>query len=92
VNDPLAPLRERFRTRAADDLARLRVLTTGDLASSELRALAHNMAGAAGTFGYAALSEAAMAVDDRYAAGQAPEPAQLALLEQRLIEAAEPQP
>ncbi len=89
MNDPLAPLRERFRKRAADDLVRLRVLAAGDPASNELRMLAHNMAGAAGTFGYAALSEAAMAVDDRYAAGDAPDAGQLALLERRLAEAAE---
>lgn len=88
MTDPLAPLRERFRKRAADDLARLRVLAAGDLASNELRALAHNIAGAAGTFGYPALSEAAMAVDDRYAAGEAPDAPQLAVLEQRLVEAA----
>ena len=89
MTDPLAPLRERFRKRATDDLARLRALMTGDLAASELRTLAHNMAGAAGTFGYAALSEAAMAVDDRYVAGGTPDAAQLALLEQRLVEAAD---
>lgn len=88
MNDPLAPLRERFRKRAADDLARLRVLMTGDLAANELRALAHNMAGAAGTFGYAPLSEAAMAIDDCYVEGRLPDAAQLALLEQRLAEAA----
>lgn len=89
MTDPLAPLRERFRKRAADDLARLRVLMMGDPRAAELRTLAHNMAGAAGTFGYAALSDAAMAIDDRYVAGQAPDAAQLALLEQRLVEAAD---
>lgn len=89
MTDPLAPLRDRFRKRAADDLARLRLLMTGDLAANELRALAHNMAGAAGTFGHAALSEAAMAIDDRYVQGQLPDQAQLALLERRLVEAAE---
>ena len=89
MSDPLAPLRERFRKRATDDLARLRLLMTGDLSANELRTLAHNMAGAAGTFGYPALSEAAMAVDDRYVAGGTPTPEQLALLERKLVEAAE---
>lgn len=89
MNDPLAPLRERFRKRAADDLARLRTLAAGDLASNELRMLAHNMAGAAGTFGYATLSEVAMAVDDRYVSGGVPDAEQLALLEERLVEVTE---
>lgn len=47
--------------------------------------LAHNLAGAAGTFGHAALSEAAMAIDDRYVAGETPDRDQLALLERRLV-------
>ncbi|MFC5344416.1 Hpt domain-containing protein [Brevundimonas staleyi] len=88
MNDPLAPLRERFRKRAADDLARLRVLMTEDLGADELRRLAHNIAGAAGTFGYPALSAAAMAVDDEYVAGRTPNAEHLGLLEQRLAEAA----
>lgn len=89
MSDPLAPLRVKFRVRAANDLARLRVLAAGDLASEELRTLVHNMAGAAGIFGYVTLGEAAMAIDDRYYEGGAPDPAQLALLEQKLAEAAE---
>jgi len=89
MNDPLAPLRAKFRIRAANDLARLRVLAADDPKSDELRTLVHNMAGAAGTFGYADLSEAAKDVDDRYFAGEAPEPGELALLELRLAEAAQ---
>jgi HPt (histidine-containing phosphotransfer) domain-containing protein len=88
VSDPLAPLRHKFRARAANDLARLRVLALGDLASEELKLLAHNLAGAAGLFGHAALGEAAMAIDDRYAGGDTPDPEQLALLEHRLRTAA----
>ncbi|WP_271083841.1 Hpt domain-containing protein [Brevundimonas sp. NIBR11] len=88
MSDPLAPLRARFRARARDDLARLRALKTGDLASSDLRMLAHNMAGAAGTFGYAALGAAAMAVDDRYVVGDLPDADQLILLEHLLAQAA----
>lgn len=90
MSDPLAPLRERFRERVAGDLARLRHLRAGDLAGGELKALVHNLAGAAGTFGHPALSEAAMAIDDRYAVGTLPDAAQLALLEHRLAEIARP--
>ncbi|WGM31848.1 hypothetical protein KKHFBJBL_02098 [Brevundimonas sp. NIBR11] len=50
--------------------------------------LAHNMAGAAGTFGYAALGAAAMAVDDRYVVGDLPDADQLILLEHLLAQAA----
>lgn len=89
MTDPLAPLRERFRKRAADDLTRLQVLMTGDPGANELRTLAHNMAGAAGTFGYAALSAAARAIDDQYVVGRTPTHEQLALLERKLVEAAE---
>lgn len=89
MTDALAPLRQRFRTRAADDLERLRALRAGGQDSEALRTLVHNMAGAAGIFGYTTLSEAAMAVDDSFFAGQAPDAAQLDLLERRLADVAE---
>lgn len=84
MSDPLAPLRDRFRTRAKSDLQRLQDLAASDPAGDALQRLVHNIAGAAGTFGYASLSEAAMAIDDQFAAGLAPESAQLTLLQQRL--------
>lgn len=84
MNDPLAPLRDKFRARAADDLARLRVLVLGDLNDDALKLLVHNLAGAAGLFGYPALGEAAMQIDDRFATGETPGADQLTLLEQRL--------
>lgn len=90
MTDPLAPLRERFRARAAEDLTRLTALVAGDLAAQELQILTHNLAGAAGTFGYGPLSEAAMAIDDRYASDRLPEPEQITLLQQRLQDVAEP--
>ena len=86
MNDALAPLRQRFRTRAANDLERLRALKAEGPACAELRALVHNMAGAAGIFGYATLSDAAKSVDDCYFEGRAPDAAELALLEQRLAD------
>lgn len=89
MTDPLAPLRARFRARAADELILLRALATGDLASPALQALAHGLAGAAGTFGYPRLSAAALAVDDCFVAGCTPDAALLATLEDRLVEVAD---
>ena len=89
MNDPLAPLRARFRERMKSDLARFRTLRTGDLACDELKMLVHGLAGAAGTFGYASLSHAAMEVDDRYSAGSRPDAAQLDLLERAMIDVAD---
>lgn len=84
MSDPLAPLRARFRERAAGDLTRLQELAAGDLGSEPLKMLAHNIAGAAGTFGYPLLSEAAISIDDRFAVGETPDTTQVALLIERL--------
>lgn len=89
MTDPLAPLRQRFRARAKQDLAQLRSLVDGDLEAHELRMLVHGLAGAAGTFGYADLSAAAMSIDDRYVAGQTPVRELFVALEQRLSEVGE---
>ncbi|NBW11747.1 MAG: Hpt domain-containing protein [Caulobacteraceae bacterium] len=86
MTDPLAPLRARFRLRAAEDLTRLQALRqAGDAA--ELRRLAHGISGAAGTFGFPDLSEAAGRIDDDYVAGQTPTSEAFARLE-RALEAA----
>jgi HPt (histidine-containing phosphotransfer) domain-containing protein len=87
VTDPLAPLRAKFRVRATEDLARLRTLR-GANDADELRRLAHSVAGAAGTFGFAALSEAAIVIDDDYVAGRTPKPAAFERLEHELEAAA----
>lgn len=84
MTDPLAALREKFRARSANDLIRLRTLVQGDLLSTELRHLAHSLAGAAGTFGFPALSEAAALIDDDYAAGRTPGRAAFDRLEREL--------
>ncbi len=91
MTDPLAPLRQRFRVRAGDDLVRFRRLVSGDRTGEELRLLVHNLAGAAGTFGYGPLSAAAMAIDDCYASGAPPDETQIALLDDRLSEVAHAQ-
>lgn len=87
MTDPLAPLRARFRVRAVEDLARLRTLREANDAA-ELRRLAHSVAGAAGTFGFGALSEAAIVIDDDYVAGRTPQLAALERLERELEAAA----
>lgn len=91
MSDALAALRERFVARCVGDLARLRDLARGDLASSALQDLAHSLAGAAGTFGFPRISEVAGRVDDRFAVGQAPSRADVeALIDalQEVVEAA----
>lgn len=88
MTDPLAPLRARFRARAADELVQLRTLATGDLASPALQALAHGLAGAAGTFGYPQLSAAALAVDACFVTGRTPDAALIEDLDARLAEVA----
>ena len=70
MNDPLAPLRQRFRTRLVEDLERLRSLRAAPHPDQALRVLAHNLAGAAGIFGLVALSRAAITIDDRHVVGE----------------------
>ena len=85
MTDPLAALRNRFRARSANDLERLKVLMQDDLTGKDLRHLVHSLAGAAGTFGFPALSEAAVLIDDDYAAGRTPDRSSFDRLERELI-------
>jgi HPt (histidine-containing phosphotransfer) domain-containing protein len=63
--DPLAALRSRFIARGAEDLAVLRGhLDGGPLDATALRFTVHRLAGAAGTFGYPEISEAAGKAED----------------------------
>ena len=57
--DRLAALRDRFLARAADDLASL-----AEADEAAARHIAHRLAGTAGTFGFAEISEAAIQVDE----------------------------
>lgn len=82
-DDPLAPLKARFRARCGDDAARLRTHLAGS-DEPDLEGLVHRLAGAAGTFGYADISEAALAIDDVYVGGGAPSVEALADLAERL--------
>ncbi len=58
----MAELRARFVVRAADDRARL-VIAIQDQDRAEIRRLAHGLSGTGGVFGFAALSDAAEAVE-----------------------------
>lgn len=63
--DPLAALRERFRSRTRQRLAALHeALEQQPPSLATVAAVAHQLAGSAGTFGYRALSEAAAALED----------------------------
>jgi HPt (histidine-containing phosphotransfer) domain-containing protein len=58
-NDPFAPLRQRFLARCADQLAELKAVREGGLfpdSNAPLIRIAHSLAGAAGTFGFAEIS------------------------------------
>ena len=82
--DPLADLRARFIDRSRERVRSLRSLidagpgqqarhhagTEEVSAAAAIARLAHQLAGAAGTFGYAALGEAAAALEDRARAAQ----------------------
>lgn len=91
MTDPLAPLRERFRARIRADRAELETLKQGNTRCEELRRLVHNLAGAAGTFGFGELSQAAIEIDDQMASGLAADPASLERLTERLDEAIHPE-
>jgi HPt (histidine-containing phosphotransfer) domain-containing protein len=69
-DDPrFAALVERFRERAAMEAAGIRAaLADGDC--ERVRELAHSLAGAAGTFGFAEISDLARPLDEAAGAGQ----------------------
>lgn len=88
MTDAFQALRARFRVRAGEELAQLQTLTAVSSDSVELRRLVHNIAGAAGTFGFPALSQAAIVIDDHYAAGEQPPADSFRTLAQALSDAA----
>ncbi|WP_246671100.1 MULTISPECIES: Hpt domain-containing protein [unclassified Mesorhizobium] len=66
LNDPFAPLRQRFLARCATQLAELRAARQrGPSVGSNdtLIPTAHSLAGAAGTFGFAEISARASALE-----------------------------
>ena len=69
-DDPLAPLRERFRARSLEQLASLEgelragATFAGERERAGVIGTLHRMAGAAGTFGFPLVSARAGAVED----------------------------
>ena len=62
----LAQLRERFLVRSAGDLKEIEaaIANPNAMDHARVRAVVHRLSGAAGTFGFSKLSEAAGAADD----------------------------
>jgi HPt (histidine-containing phosphotransfer) domain-containing protein len=85
--DPLADLRSRFIERSLQRVAMLRAALAGDRPSvATIAPLAHQLAGSAGTFGYAALGRAAATLEDvARAAGSTGAPLDVALIRPHLL-------
>lgn len=80
MTDPLAPMRVKFLARCEEDLLTLRQSTQ----ASQLTAMAHRLAGAAGIFGYHDLGALALRVDDGIRATGEIDKGELDALEQAL--------
>jgi Chemotaxis protein histidine kinase and related kinases len=73
ATDILAALQHKFLERCRQDRSDLSALMQrAELASPEARRIIHGLAGAAGSFGFAGLSEAAALADEPYSSGQCP--------------------
>jgi HPt (histidine-containing phosphotransfer) domain-containing protein len=70
--DPIAALRVRFLERCRNDLQQMRLLLADPktVDGPEVRELVHRLSGAAGTFGYPAISGLAGAIDDDFHDGR----------------------
>lgn len=89
MNARTAAFQERFRERAARDLATLqRHLAADDLAAAAVEETAHKLAGMAAIFGFDEVGEAARAVDRVFSLRQRPDREVLEALTARLEEAA----
>jgi len=79
MSDPMAHFRARFVRRCVDDRARIVAAMesweggAGD-ARGELIGIAHGLAGAGGTFGFAGITERAAEFEDRLVAEPQPQP------------------
>lgn len=84
-------LRARFLARSKDDLAALRLWSSAGAApDDDHHRILHRLAGAAGTFGYAAISDYAKAVEDQVVSGRSGDGADLAALIAALTQATRP--
>ena len=87
MSDPLSALRPLFRAKAAADLDRLTLLWAEHPASPEVASVIHDIAGAAGVFGFTGLSAVALEINDRLVAGDRPDAVQMEQLLRHLKEA-----
>lgn len=79
----LEQLKSRFRQRCAADRIELeRMATAGD--RDGVRHLAHKLAGAAGTFGFAALGDTALSLEAQIDMGDPIDASLLALIDEQL--------
>lgn len=79
--EALDALRRRFVERTREDRAVIAAWrTAGPPAAAEVERLIHNLAGAAGTFGFPALNAAAARIDDHLAEGRRPADAEIQAL------------
>lgn len=89
MNAALDALKVRFVARCAQDRERLREAIAEEDRPA-IKHLSHTLAGAAGTFGFPALGEAAMAVEDCVDLAAPLDPGLLSVLDGRLAEVARP--
>lgn len=87
MNQALEALRLRFLARCAEDRAAIaEAAAAGD--AERLKHLSHKLTGAAGTFGFPDLSDAAKVVEDQLDLGETPTPASLQDLDRILASTA----
>jgi hypothetical protein len=83
LDERFEALKTRFRAFCGQEGARLRAHLAGT-PDPGLAAMVHGLAGAAGTFGYPEVGDAAIALDDIFVEGRTPAPEALADLADRL--------
>lgn len=81
MSDPLSRLRADFLERCRDDRRRLAASSLDD---EGIASITHRLAGAAGSFGFPELSEAAAAVEHSIRSGEQPATAQVDALMREL--------
>lgn len=81
MSDPISRLRAQFVERCREDEKRLAEASPGD---EVFASISHRLAGAAGSFGFSDLSEAAAAVDHSIRSGARPGAAEVLALMREL--------
>jgi signal transduction histidine kinase/DNA-binding NarL/FixJ family response regulator len=83
----VSSLQDRYVQQLAQDSNEIRRLLSEDPTCRALQAVIHQVAGSAGSFGYMAISEAALALDSAYYSGRIPDTAEFADLLARIDDA-----